>query len=296
MNRTIEEYLSRLKKELSGSDKATIQDATADAQEHLVTALASHMQEKSGLLEEEVLDNIIAEYGSPEEIAAAYKQAEIYMTPYIAVAEKTSGQGILSRFFGVYSDPAAWGSFLYMVIALVTGILYFCWVTAGIATTLSFSLFLFGIPLAVLFLLSLQGLAVMEGRIVEGLLGVRMPRRPIFFPQKEKWFDRLKLYLSDQHTWFGLLYMLFQLPLGVLYFTVAAVMLPLGVGLIAAPFIQEMLNVTVITLGGTAYLIPGLAMPFVIALGGVLITAFMHLAKGVGKLHGLYAKRLLVAN
>ena len=188
MNKQIEQYLNQLKVQMAGCDKATIQDALADAQEHLVTALDNRMEDDPGLLEEEVLQSIIAEYGSPEEVADAYKQAEIYMTPYIASTGRANGRGFLDRFFGIYGDPAAWGSFLYMVIAMATGILYFTWVTTGTALALSFSLFLFGVPLAVLFLLSVQGLGLLEGRLVEGLLGVRMPRR-------RKDFSRFVLFL-----------------------------------------------------------------------------------------------------
>ena len=43
---------------------------------------------------------------------------------------------------------------------------------------------IFGIPLAALIFLSFRGLAWLEGRIVEALLGVRMPRRPVFAPQR----------------------------------------------------------------------------------------------------------------
>jgi uncharacterized membrane protein len=296
MNKRIDQYLNQLKTQMTDCDKATIQDALADAQEHLITALANRVEDAPNQAEEELLEGIIAEYGTPEEIAAAYKQAEIYLTPYVAASGKSNGRGFFSRFFGIYSDPTAWGSVLYMVVALITGILYFSWVTVGAATTLSFSLFLFGIPLAVLFLLSVQGLGLLEGRLVEGLLGVRMPRRPIYFPKDKKWFDRLKLYLSDRQTWLGLLYMLLQLPVGVLYFTVAVTVISLGVAFMAAPFIQEMLNMPVVSLGSGVYYIPGWAMPFTILLGVFLLTGFMHLAKGIGKIHGGYAKRLLVAD
>jgi uncharacterized membrane protein len=296
MNKQIEQYLNQLKVQMAGCDKATIQDALADAQEHLVTALDNRMEDDPGRLEEEVLQSIIAEYGSPEEVADAYKQAEIYLTPYIASTGRANGRGILDRFFGIYGDPAAWGSFLYMVIAMATGILYFTWVTTGTALALSFSLFLFGVPLAVLFLLSVQGLGLLEGRLVEGLLGVRMPRRPIYFPKEDKWLDRLKLYLTDKRTWFSLLYMVLQLPFGILYFTVAVTVVATGLAFIAAPFIQEIANIPVITIAGVSRILPGWSMPVSILFGVLLVTTSMHLAKWVGNLHGRYAKRLLVAD
>ena len=41
MINSIEQYLAELKKELAGSDRATIQDALSDAEEYLRTALNS---------------------------------------------------------------------------------------------------------------------------------------------------------------------------------------------------------------------------------------------------------------
>ena len=41
MIKSIEQYLDLLKAELSGSDVATVQDALADAEEHLRAALAN---------------------------------------------------------------------------------------------------------------------------------------------------------------------------------------------------------------------------------------------------------------
>ena len=98
----------------------------------------------------------------------------------------------LGRFFGVYADSRAWGALLYMLIAFVTGIFYFTWVVTGLSLSVSFAIFIFGLPLALLFLLSVRGLALLEGRLVEALFGVRMPRRPLFTQQGLKWLERLK--------------------------------------------------------------------------------------------------------
>ena len=294
MNKKIEHYLDQLKTQMAECDRATIQDALADAQEHLVTALASRMEEEPDLLEEDVLASIIADYGTPEEIAAEYSQAEFYLKPYFGRQARANTRGPFTRFFGIFIDPAAWGGFLYMVIALITGILYFTWVTTGAALSLSFSLFLFGVPLAVLFLLSLQGLGWLEGRLVEGLLGVRMPRRPIFFPTQENWFDRLKMYLTDQRTWMTMLYMFLQLVFGVLYIVIWTTMIALSLSLIAAPFVQEIFGMSFVHFNTGYYFIPPSYYPFSILLGIIGLTAFMHVAKWAGRLHGRYAKFMLV--
>jgi uncharacterized membrane protein len=64
MIRSIDEYLSLLKKELSGCDRATIQDALSDAEEHLSTALKSITTNDTGS-GPEALQQVIEEYGTP---------------------------------------------------------------------------------------------------------------------------------------------------------------------------------------------------------------------------------------
>ncbi len=80
-------------------------------------------------------------------------------------------------FFNVISDPRTYGALLYMLVSLATGIFYFTWTITGIALSLGFAILIIGIPFALLFIGSVRVLALVEGRIVEGLLGVRMPRR-----------------------------------------------------------------------------------------------------------------------
>jgi uncharacterized membrane protein len=82
MINSIEQYLSELKKELSGSDRATIQDALSDAEEYLRNALNSAAGR--GTSQAETLVPIIEKYGSPAEIAAAYRDIESHTPPAFA--------------------------------------------------------------------------------------------------------------------------------------------------------------------------------------------------------------------
>jgi len=293
MAKTVEEYLAALKKELTGSDQATIQDALSDAEEHLRMAVASMRDNKPDLSEEAALQTAIDQYGSPAETAAAYVEIE-RRTPSGLSRESGKPGPIIGRFFGVYADPRAWGAILYMLIALVTGTLYFTWAVAGLMFSVSFSIFIFGLPFALLFLLSIRGLALLEGRVVEALLGVRMPRRPLFGHPGMKWFERMKLLVTDKYSWLAILYMLLQMPLGTLYFSLLTTLFVFSLSLIATPVIQVVLKIPTVTIGYTGYFLPLWAL-VLIALGGILVaTLTMHLARGIGWLHGRYAKTLLV--
>ncbi|HJS20740.1 MAG TPA: sensor domain-containing protein, partial [Anaerolineales bacterium] len=219
MIHSVEEYLEVLKDELKGSDAATVQDALADAEEHLRAALTNLRQRQPEMSEGEALAQVIEEYGSPSETASAYIEVERRTVPGLAREVPAKQGSALKRFIGVYDDPKAWGALLYMLISLLTGFVYFTWVVTGLSLSLSFAIFIFGLLFAVFFLVSVRGLSLLEGRIVEGLLGVRMPRRGQFFQKDLSWFERLKSSLTDKHVWLSLLYFLLQMPLGVLYFS-----------------------------------------------------------------------------
>jgi len=118
---SVEEYLARLKAALRGSDPALIQDALADAEEHLRTAL--QQSEGAGTKDNRgsALPDIIGKYGSPEETAAAYRELESRFLIGIETAPAAGRRNPALRFLGVYSDPRAWGGFFYMLVAAITG-------------------------------------------------------------------------------------------------------------------------------------------------------------------------------
>jgi len=293
MFNTIEEYLDALKSEMKDADPALVRDALADAREHLTTAQAELRLASPKTKEADALKKVMEEYGTPEETASAYREVERRTSPALKQGEQP--RSLLGRFFGVYADPYAWGALLYMLIAFVTGIFYFTWAVTGVSISVSFLIFIFGFPLALLFLLSVRGLALLEGRLVEALLGVRMPRRPLFSHQDMKWFDRLKALLTDKATWLMILYMLIQFVLGIVYFVVLVTVLSVSLSFMALPFIQLFLVFPVFSWGdGPVYLSYWQLILF--SIGGFLIwTSFMHIARGAGQLHGKMAKWLLVS-
>jgi uncharacterized membrane protein len=295
MINSVEAYLELLKSELNGSDAATIQDALADAEEYLRAALISLREKQPEIPAEEALSQIIEQYGSPEETASAYKEIERRTVPQLT-HEMPKNTSSLGKFFGVYTDARAWGALLYMLIAFVTGIFYFTWAITGLSLSISFSIFIFGLPFALLFLLSIQGLALLEGRIVEALLGVRMPRRPLFTAKGLKWLERLKSLVLDKHTWLSILYMIIQLVFGTIYFILFVTILSFSISFIAIPFMQEILGIGAIMNNDIRYSFPLWSYPLLIFGGILLWTTFMNLARGAGQLHGRLAKLMLVTD
>jgi len=308
----IQIYLNDLKGALKGSDKATIQDALADAEEHLRTALESERADQEGLEESTAVSKIIADYGEPAEIAEAYHSWETSLPPALAdtpaarrISTASSNGKSYPGFFGVYADPRAWGGLVFMLISLVTGTLYFSWAVTGLATSLGVMILIIGIPITILFLLSFRGIAFLEGRLVEALLGERMPRRASFTDSSLPWKERLKILLTGKATWLSWIYTILMLPLGVVYFTVMVVLIALELSFIAAPVgVVVMLSMgiplEVFQSGDLVWVISDsaaiLASIGFAALGVILGTASMHLARWVGKTHGKFAKALLVSD
>lgn len=290
---TIENYLDALKEAMKDADPALVQDAQADAREHLSTALEMARQADPAFNETETLQKLIEEYGSPEETAAAYEEVERRTSPTLKQGRKSDS--VWARIFGVYLDPRTWGSLLFMFITFVTGVVYFTWAVTGAALSISFLILIIGIPFAFLFLLSVQGLALLEGRLVEALLGVRMPRRASYARPGLKWLERLKALLTDKHTWLSLLYLVLQLPLGIVYFTLGVTLIALALGMMIAPFVQELWHMPIIVNHDQRYFLPIWAL-LLTGLGGfVVLTINMHLARAIGWLHGRYAKWMLVS-
>jgi len=139
-----------------------------------------------------------------------------------------------------------------------------------------------------------RGLALLEGRLVEALLGERMPRRPRYTDRSRTWLQRIGDMFTDGRTWLTLLYFLLMLPLGVVYFTIAVTLLSVSLAFIWSPVAALLdLSVPSIYIDGTNVL-PLAATPVLAVVGALLLLLTMHLARGIGKLHGLLAKHLLV--
>lgn len=292
MFNTIEDYLDALKNEMKDADPALVQDALSDAREHLTMALSAAKEKQPEVSDSDALTAIIDGYGLPEETASAYNEVERRTSPVLTQTVKP--QSFLGRFFGVYLDPRAWGALLYMLIAFVTGIFYFTWAVTGVSLSLSLMILIFGLPVALLFLISIRGLALLEGRLVEALLGVRMPRRPLFSHQGMKWLERLKALLVDRQTWMMLLYMVLQFVLGIVYFVVIVMVLSFSLAFIALPILQETLQMGAVVISDTRFFMPTWSYPLFVLGGFLLWTIFMNIARGIGQLHGRMAKWILV--
>jgi len=294
--RSIEQYLTALRAALAGEDPALVQDALYDAEEYLRAEVAAN----PGRNEADTLELIASTYGAPDEVAAAYRTTEKQVRTALAPPPRKAPRTALGRFFGVYSDSRTWTALFFMLLSLVTGIFYFTMTVTGLSMSAGLMVMIIGIPFFLLFVGFTRVLALAEGRLVEGLLGQRMPRRPLYPSKGMPIMERIKQMLVDRRTWTTMFYFLLMLPLGILYFVIAVTGISVSLGLVGGSIAGLLMEAGVgsggISLDDQVYFAPSPMMaPVVMVLGVLLLTVVMHLVRGIGRGHGTLAKHLLVA-
>jgi len=314
--RSIEQYLNQLRQALAGEDAALIQDALYDAEEYLRAEVAAH----PGKSEADVLEIIASTYGDPEEVAAAYRDTEIKVkaalkTPIRAPLQaQPEGGGqprsAIRQFFDIFSDPRAYTSVFFMLLTLATGIVYFTVAVTGLSLSVGLAILIIGVPFFLTFIGLTRIMSLAEGRLIEAMTGERMPRRPVHPGPPQGFWARILSMLSDARTWTTIAYFLLMLPVGVIYFTMAVVGLAFSGSLILAPIASIAHHYGWFGAqywGGTedwtfqfgnyspSWIGTLWAIPVLVAVGVLSLTVFMHLARGIGRLHAHFAKFLLVA-
>lgn len=287
---TIDDYLAQLRRALRAADPALVQDALYDAEEYLRGALA----EQPGRPQREVIAEIAASYGAPEEVAGIYLDQEVTVQRALRPPPAPPARGILARFFAVAVEPRTYGALFYLALSLATGTFYFSWVVTGIALSAGLSILIVGIPVVVLFFATVRVLSLVEGRIVEAMLGERMPRRPVYAHRDQPWLARIGAMFTDPRTWSTLLYLLLMLPLGFVYFTLVTVLLATSLAIAVAPLLSVFDDVVVMLGEFDLTALSPWALPLTCAAGVLLVVATLHVARGLGWMHAQFARHLLV--
>lgn len=286
--RTVDDYLRQLRVALEGAPPALIQDALGDAEDYLREEVALDAYKP----ESEVVARVTRSFGLPGEVAAEYRAVEQRFERRHNLAPAGPRKG----FFSIALDAQAWAGLLYALIALPIGILYFTWVITGVSLSAGLAILIIGVPFTLLFLASIRILALLEGRLIEMLLGKRMPRRlPSDETVKGLW-PRVGAMLSDRRTWSTMFYMILQLPLGITYFVVAVTGLALSLGLATGPAIEVLFDVKIFFVNAPIdrFLDTPLGMAVGMIAGLLLFFLMLHLIRGITWLHARYAEATLV--
>lgn len=327
---SIEGYLARLEVALHGADPALAHDALIDAEEHLQAAVRRGVP----------VEQAIEAYGSVDEIAAAYRglpadpagkpdetsgrsvdppstDGSPRGAPTAAVATPAQVPAPRLRdvpIVGIWFDSRAWGALLYfggVGFVVATG----CFVWAVVLGSLAIGLLpiVLGLPLLVLLLGSARALCLVEGAVVQALLGVRMPRRvqPVHGVADVGFWQRIWCWLKDVRSWLSLGYLYANFPVSVALFVVTITMSALSLAMVTGPLLQAA-NVPFVTLSsdvdrvqylwtelkpaadGTIRLPMSLALSSV-GLGLVLATITLWTMRGLGWIYGHVVQAIQVA-
>jgi uncharacterized membrane protein len=298
--RSIDEYLHALRTALGGADPALIQDALYDAEEHLRAEAAAN----PGKPEAELLEQIARTYGAPDEVAAAYRDTEAKVSAALQPPPRgVPSPNLLNRFFSVYSDPRAYVSLFFMILSLVTGIVYFTFAVTGLSLSLGLAILIIGLPVFLGFIGITRVISLGEGRLLEAVSGERMPRRPVHPGAPHGLVPRILEMLRDGRTWTTLMYLVVMLPLGIIYFVTAITGLAIGVSFTLVPVVAIAQRLgwwlpwdhDVQIVFNPAWLDTPGGWVLSVVFGVVVLTTLLHAARGVVSVHARTAKTLLVA-
>jgi hypothetical protein len=123
---------------------------------------------------------------------------------------------------------------IYLLLALPLGILWFTWFVTMVSLGGGLVVVIVGVPLLVLTLWSVKACADVERALVGTLLDERVDghyRQP---SEPGRW-PAIRTRLGDPQTWKDLGYVIGQLPVGILTFTVVVTLVTLPLALVAGP-------------------------------------------------------------
>ena len=183
---------------------------------------------------------------------------------------------------------------VYLLLALPLGVIEFSFLVTAISFGFGTAVTLIGIPVLIGTVWAWRWIAEVERSLIGRLVGVEIPSPYRPDPEGGRWWRRIAARLADPATWKDLAFLLLQLPLGILSFTVAVTVLGLGLGLLFAPAYYWALDsgdfiaaLDVDTLAKAIAAVP---------VGAVILLAGIPGLSALGRLYGWLAAQLLGSN
>lgn len=214
-------YLRELERALDGADTALVHDALVDAEVHLRQAIASGRDPEAA----------IRDFGSAQDIADAYldmttevRHPSFKGSPRHSMAVSVSQPAAGRRRWrdvpvvGIWVDPNAWGSLVFLTFGFIFALAACLWLV-GLGSVALFTLpLLVGIPLLVLLLGSARSLSLAQGKIIEWLVGIRMPRRAnvVNLDGATGLLRRIWCWVKDVRSWLTTVFLLGNAPVALI--------------------------------------------------------------------------------
>ena len=179
-----------------------------------------------------------------------------------------------------------YSNLIYLFLTFPLGLLYFLFFTIGVSLGAGLAVILIGIPILMIVVFAVPGLAAFERQIATNLLGAQITP-----PEKRKRHDQtIKAFMAaliNPAWWRQSIYLALKFPLGLLTFIATTTCTAVVVGLIFAPFGVTNVEIGSVTFGTGTFGIIGMGIGLVLA---PFALAFLN---RIADMWRVYTERLL---
>ena len=201
---------------------------------------------------------------------------------------------LIRRLLSPIGESRTYLRILYLLLALPLGVIEFTFLVTALSFGFGTAITLIGIPVLVGTVWAWRWLAQLERRIIGRLLVTDIPEPYRPDPPDTRWWKRLGARLADPATWKDLAFLLLQLPLGIVSFSVAVSVIGFGLRLLLAPAFTEPFGdgdwIAWLDINSTAGSIA--AVP----VGALILLLGIPGLNALGRLYGWFAGLLLGSN
>ena len=215
---------------------------------------------------------------------------------------------------GIYFDPYAWGSVVFLTFGFVFALVAFMWVMILGSLAIGLLPTLLGIPLLISLLGSARVISLFFGKVIEALVGIRMPRRAyrVDVSGVNGFWRRIWLWIKDIRGWLTTGFLIGNFPVALCFFCVIVSLLAasilllaigiggiIGNGLIGTVIVDEpctihVLNTPYVSDENGMFHVPLHVLVLLTFIGFSLLTATLWLSKGVAFVYAQVVKAIQV--
>jgi signal transduction histidine kinase len=190
----------------------------------------------------------------------------------------------ISRLFSPIREDRTYLRIVYLLLALPLGVVEFSFLVTALSFGFGTAITLIGIPVLVATVWAWRWMAQLERGIMARLLGVEIPAPYRPDPPDSRWWKRVGARLADPATWKDLAFLLLQLPLGIVSFSIVVAVIGGGLRLLFAPALPELFDS------------PDWVVIAAVPVGALILLLGIPGLNALGRLYGWFAGLLLGSN
>lgn len=145
--------------------------------------------------------------------------------------------GVLSQWLKAPVRPQTYRNLLYLLLMFPLGILYFNLLLIGFTTGIGLAVVIIGVPIILLVLVGVTGMATFERTLISVLLGIHIS--PSSEIDADGVWTRLTQLVADRRTWMAVVYLLSVFVFGSFVFGVLASLTATAWSFFSAPLYYQ---------------------------------------------------------